>query len=59
MNKFIYIIDKELKNELIDKGFKLLKEDDNGSTFVLDKAIKLNFNEIDKNKFMFTNKLTF
>lgn len=56
---FIYCVDKELKNELIDKGFKLLKEDDNGSTFVLDKAIKFNFNEIDRNKFIFTNKLTF
>lgn len=56
---FIYCVDKELKKELIDKGFKLLKEDDNGSTFVLDKAIKFNFNEIDRNKFIFTNKLTF
>ncbi len=56
---FIYCIDKELKNELTEKGFKLLKKDENGWIFVLDDSIKFNFNNIDKSKFIFTNKLTF
>lgn len=56
---FIYCVDDKLKNELINKGFKLLKEDKNGATFVFSKDIKFNFDNINKNKFMFTNKLTF
>jgi len=56
---FIYCVDKELKEELIKKGYQLLKEDDNGAVFVFDENIKFNFAEISKNKFMFTNKLTF
>lgn len=56
---FIYCVDKELKNELIDKGFKLLKEDDNGATFVFSDKVKFDFNNVDKTKLLFTNKLTF
>lgn len=53
---FIYCTDKELIQKLIAEGFKLLKEDENGATFLMDKNIKFNF---DKNKVLFTNKLTF
>lgn len=57
--KFIYVLDKELKQELINKGFKLLKEDGNGATFIFSKGIKFNFDKVDKTKFLFTNRLTF
>lgn len=56
---FIYCFDKELKQELINKGFKLLKEDSNGATFIFSKGIKFNFDKVDKTKFLFTNRLTF
>lgn len=56
---FIYVLDEGLKEELINQGYKLLKEDDNGTTFVFDKTINFNFNVISKDKFILTNKLTF
>lgn len=56
---FIYCIDKELKEDLLKRGFKLLKEDEIGSTFVFDNNLKFNFDKVDKSKFLFTNKLTF
>lgn len=56
---FIYCIDKDLKNELVNKGFKLLKEDNNGAVFVFNKHIKFNFNNVDKSKFLFTKRLNF
>lgn len=56
---FIYCIDNKLKEGLLKKGFKLLKEDDHGSIFALDSSLKFNFDKVDKSKFLFTNKLTF
>ena len=56
---FIYCLDDELKNKLIKKGFKLLKEDENGATFVFSEKVRFDFNNVDKTKFLFTNKLTF
>ena len=56
---FIYCLDNELKQTLINKGFKLLKEDENGSTFAFSDKVMFDFNNVDKNKFLFTNKLTF
>lgn len=55
---FIYCVDKELKQELIKQGFKLLKEDDKGATFVFSE-LKFNFDKVDKSKYLFTNRLTF
>ena len=57
MNKFIYCLDEDLKNKLIKQGFKLLKEDDKGATFVFSDKIK--FDKVDKSKYLFTNRLTF
>jgi len=56
---FIYCFDKELKQELINKGFKLLKEDGNGATFVFSDKVKFDFTKVDKTKYLFTNRLTF
>ena len=56
---FIYCLDNELKQELLSKGFKLLKDDGKYSTFVSDKSLKFNFDKVDKTKYIFTNKLTF
>lgn len=57
--KFIYVLDKELKNQLISNGFKLLKEDDDGAVFVFSDKVRFDFNNVNKSKFLFTNRLTF
>ena len=54
MNKFIYCLDEDLKNKLIKQGFKLLKEDDKGATFVFSDKIKFDFTKVDKAKYLFT-----
>ena len=56
--KFIYVLDKDLKNQLINNGFKLLKEDESGAVFVFSE-LKFNFDKVDKSKYLFTNRLTF
>lgn len=56
---FIYTVDEELKKELISNNFKMLKEDDKGAFFVFDKKSKFNFDNVDKTKFLFTDRLTF
>ena len=55
---FIYCFDEELKQELITKGLKLLKDEDSKSIFIVDK-VKFDFTKVDKQKYMFTNRLTF
>ena len=56
---FIYCFDNELKDKLIKKGFKLLNKYEDKAVFVFSKDIKFNFDNVDKDKFLFTNKLTF
>ena len=57
--KFIYCMDNNLKTELIKQGFKLLNQDEDKAVFIMDKSLKFNFDKIDKDKLMFTNRLTF
>lgn len=56
---FIYVLDDDLRTDLMVKGFKVIKEDNGGTLFALDKSIRFDFSEVDKKKFLFTNKLTF
>lgn len=56
---FIYCIDEDLKKELIEKGFKLIKEDSTGAVFARNKKIDFDFSKVDKTKVIFTNKLNF
>lgn len=56
---FIYCLDEELKRKLINKGFKLLKEDEKQAVFIFSSKVNFDFNNVDKTKFLFTNKLTF
>ena len=55
---FIYCVDNDLKQRLINKGLKLLKEDEDGAVFVFDR-LKFNFEGVDSKKYFITNKLTF
>lgn len=59
MNNMILVIDTNLKQELISKGFKIIKEEPNGTIFGLDNKLKFNFEQIDKSKFTYINRLTF
>lgn len=56
---FIQCFDNELKNKLINEGYKLVKENQNYSLFIYDNSNKLNFDGIDKSKFVLTSKMTF
>lgn len=56
---FIYVIDKELVEKMIKEGFNVIGEDKNGTTFAQNKKLNFDFSKVDKNKFLFTNKLNF
>lgn len=58
---FMYCFDNETKDKLIKKGFKFLKEAQmNGSkAYIFISNDKLNFDEIDRNKVLLSNKLNF
>lgn len=60
MTSFIYCFTSEDRQELQQKGYKLIKEeiigDKNAYVFLCDN--KLNFT-LDKNKFIVTNKINF
>ena len=56
---FVHCIDRDLKEKLISRGFKLLKENDTGATFVIPKDVNFDFDKVDKSKFLLTNRLTF
>lgn len=55
--KFIHCFSPELKNKLIQNGFKLVSE--NNNLFIFENNIKLtfDFNKLDRNQFMFSNTL--
>lgn len=56
---FIYCLDKDLKNILQKYGFKLLNEYDDKAVFLFDKNIQFDFDKVDKNKILITNKMFF
>lgn len=57
--KFIHCFSQELKNKLLQKGYKLLSENDGIFIFENSLSISFDFKEIDKTQFIFSNKLTF
>lgn len=59
MDKMVLVIDEALKQKMISKGFKVIKEESNGTIFALDKKLQFNFDEVDKAKFTFISRLTF
>lgn len=59
MNSFILCIDNELKLKMIQSGFKVIKEESYGTIFAQNHNIKFNFEDLDKKKFMYINKMAF
>lgn len=56
---FIHSKDKELNKKLIKEGFRVLKESEEMTTFVYNPKLKFDFTKVNKEKVIFTNKLTF
>lgn len=57
--KFIHCFNSELKDKLIQKGFKLLVSTNGFFIFENSPTLSFNFNNIDKNQFTFSNKMIF
>lgn len=61
--QFLYCLDKTLTDKLKSEGFLLLNEtiinNKPAWVFVIDNSKQLNFNKLDKNKVLLTNKLNF
>lgn len=58
MEKFLYVFDKESRDELLHAGFKLLKSDKKNDVYVFANRTDMTF-EIADISFVRTNTLTF
>ena len=58
MDKFIYVFNKDAKEKLLAKGYKLLKEDSHGGIYIFENNKSLNFEECDVS-YIFSDTLTF
>jgi hypothetical protein len=57
--KFIHCFSQELKNKLLQNGFKLLCENNSFSIFEYSPKLNFSFSEIDKKQFVLSSKMTF
>ena len=57
--KFIHCFSTELKDKLIQNGFKLLVSTNGFFIFENSPTLSFNFNNIDKSQFTFSNKMIF
>ena len=58
MKKFIKTTDIETANKLKSLGFKMISDIGNVYTFLNDVPQKLNFDSVDKTKFVYDDKLS-
>lgn len=58
---FIYCVDEQIKNQLVSKGYKLLKQEPmkNKITWIFEYKPEIQFDVIDKTKYFTSNKLCF
>jgi hypothetical protein len=57
--KFIHCFNEELKNKLLQNGFKLLVSTDSLFIFENSPSLLFDFNQLDKKQFIFSNKMIF
>jgi len=57
--KFIHCFNLDLKDELLKNGYKLLVSTNGFFIFENSPSLSFNFNNIDKSKFIFSNKMIF
>jgi len=58
-SKFIYCFDEILKSQLLVKGYKLMSSNDKFSVFVNNTTLNFELNEINKEKYCFSNRMMF
>lgn len=58
-NMFIYVMDKKLAERLVKEGFTIIRVDKHGTTFAPNKKVNFDFSTVDKEKFIFTDRLHF
>lgn len=54
--KFIHCFSGELKNKLLQSGFRLLSENNGLFIFENNASLKFDFNGMDRSQFVFSNK---
>lgn len=57
--KFIHCFNEQLKNQLIQNGFKLLVSTNGFFIFENSPTSSFNFDKVDKSQFTFSNKMIF
>jgi len=57
--KFIHCFSEDLKNKLLHNGFKLLSKNNSFYIFENSPTLSFNFKQIEKEQFIFSNKMTF
>lgn len=55
---FLYVFDKEVRDILLDHGFRLLKSDDKNHTYVFQRDDSLHFS-LGEHMYVFSDVLTF
>ncbi len=55
--KFIHCFDEELKNKLLQSGFRLLHQGNSFFIFENNSTLQFDFTGQDKSQFIFSNKL--
>ena len=58
-SNFIYCFDEILKSQLLAKGYKLMSSNDKFSVFVNNTTLNFELNEINKEKYCFSNRMMF
>jgi len=58
-SNFIYCFDEILKSQLLSKGYKLISSNDKFSVFVNNTNLNFELNDINKEKYCFSNRMMF
>lgn len=57
--KFVHCFSQDLKDKLLNKGYKLVSDNNGRYIFENNGKLKFDFDDIDRKQFIITNKLTF
>lgn len=59
MNKFVYVFDEKIKEEMLERGYKLLKSDEIGKVYIFNYDKSMVFEESKPFDFVLSDTLTF
>lgn len=57
--KFIHCFDENLKNQLLQNGYKLITSKNGVYIFENNSKVNFNFEQFDNSQFIFSNKMVF